>query len=351
METLNLEMHINKYNYSYGRNKRRRKRKKEGILRIILLLSAIILFSFVIFHFLFKNNISDKYNTQKYISDLDSFNTSRLYAKAFASDISIYDGTDFDFDYLDAYSGLLSPNSGSNLIYNKNAFSKMNPASTTKIMTALLAIKYADLDALVEVGNEIIINEAGSSMAGLNIGDKIKLRDLIYGLMLPSGNDAANAIAVHVSGSIDAFVDLMNNEAKAIGATDTNFSNPSGLTDKMHYTSAYDLYLIFHEALKYPIFREVTATKDYIANYIDKDGNNISKAWANSNKYLSDSVKEPEGVIVFSGKTGTTKAAGSCLVIAALDNSDKEFISIILKADNRDELYENMTKLLIKIPQ
>ena len=118
----------------------------------------------------------------------------------------------------------------------------MNPASTTKIMTAILALKYGNLSDSVTVGNEVVITEPGASLAKIKPGDTLTMEQLVYGLMLPSGNDAANAIAIHMAGSIDAFVEMMNKEAKEIGAVDTHFVNANGLTNPDHYTSAYDLY-------------------------------------------------------------------------------------------------------------
>ena len=108
-----------------------------------------------------------------------------------------------------------------------------------------------NLDDMVTVPQESVITESGSSMAGVVPGDKLTLEQLLYGLLIPSGNDAANAIAVHMGGSIEGFVEMMNEEAARIGATGTHFANANGLTNEDHYMTAYDLYLMFHEALKY----------------------------------------------------------------------------------------------------
>src|SRR5699024_3631243 len=147
--------------------------------------------------------------------------------------------------------------SGGTALFQKNALQQMNPASTTKIMTALLALKYGNLSDLVTVTDAAVITETGSSMAGILPGDKLTLEQLLYGLMMPYGNDAANAIAVHIAGSVEAFADMMNEEAWRIGATGTHFVNANGLTAEGHYTTAYDLYLMFHEALGYETFRDI----------------------------------------------------------------------------------------------
>ncbi len=237
------------------------------------------------------------------------------------------------------------------VLYSKNAFERLYPASTTKIMTALLAVKYGNLEDMVTVTEDAVITEAGATLADLKPGDTLTMEQLLYGLMLPSGNDAGAAIAVHMSQSIENFAALMNEEAARLGATGTHFVNPHGLHDENHYTTAYDLYLIFNEALKYPKFREVTKTVAYTANYKDKDGGDVSKVWEGGNWYLTGKRQAPEGVTVFSGKTGTTQAAGCCLVMASRNGGESgdEYVSIVMKAKNRDNLYENMTNIISKI--
>ena len=167
--------------------------------------------------------------------------------------------------------------------------------------------------------------------------------------MIPSGNDAANAIAVHMSGSLESFAERMNEKARELGATHTHFKNPNGLTDPEHYTTAYDLYLIFNEALKLPKFREVIGADSYTASYRDADGNTVSKTWKVGNWYQNGEEKAPQGVTVLGGKTGTTQAAGYCLIMAERDESGREYISVVLKAENRQGLYDNMTNIITKI--
>ncbi len=148
------------------------------------------------------------------------------------------------------------------VVYAKNLYERLYPASTTKILTAYLALKYCDdLDAYVTVSENAAKQAADSSVCDLRAGDRVKLRDLLYGMMLRSGNDAAIAIAEHVSGSVEAFAELMNREAAAMGATQTHFVNPNGLPDANHYTTVYDMYLIFAKALENQMFSEIIAAK------------------------------------------------------------------------------------------
>ena len=222
-------------------------------------------------------------------------------------------------------------------------------ASITKVMTALVAIKNGDLNARVVVTDDAVITESGATLCGIEPGDTLTLEQLLYGLMLPSGNDAGAAIAVHIAGSIDKFADMMNQEAASLGATGTHFVNPHGLNDPDHYTTAYDLYLIFNEALKYPVFRQIVGTTSYTANYHDKDSQAVTKTWKGGNWFMTRERETPEGLTVFGGKTGTTNAAGYCLIMATRDQNDKEYISVILKSDSRPGLYDNMTNIISKI--
>ena len=238
---------------------------------------------------------------------------------------------------------------GSQTFYSKNVYEKLYPASTTKIMTALIAIKYGNLSDEVTVTSDAVITEAGATLSGIHPGDKLTLEQLLYGLMLPSGNDAGAAIAVHMGGSIEGFADMMNQEARAIGATGTHFTNPHGLHEEDHYTTAYDLYLIFHEALKYPKFREVTGSTAYAASYQSASGETISTTRKGGNWFMTGERETPEGLTVFGGKTGTTRAAGYCLVMGTRDASSDEYISVIMKAESRPGLYDNMANIISKI--
>lgn len=144
------------------------------------------------------------------------------------------------------------------VIFQKNPFERLYPASITKIMTALIVIRDGNLSDMVTVGPETVITETGASLAHINPGDTLTMEQLLYGLMLPSGNDAGAAIAVHMAGSTDAFAEKMNETAHALGAPIRILSIP-GLSNEDHYTTAYDLYLIFR-AMKYPEFQKIIGT-------------------------------------------------------------------------------------------
>ena len=256
--------------------------------------------------------------------------------------------TDLD-DAITAQAGALFDVTDSEVVYSKNIYDTMYPASITKVMTAIIAIEEGTLTDTVTANDDVVIREAGASMAGIKPGDTFTLEQLLYGLMIPSGNDAANAIADHIAGSTDAFVEKMNAKAKALGATHTHFVNANGLHSTEHYTTAYDLYLIFNEALKLPLFREIISAHSYTAEYTDANGNAKQQVWEVGNWYLKGDREAPEGVTVLGGKTGTTQAAGYCLIMASDGDDGKEYISVVLKSANRPSLYDNMTEIITKI--
>ena len=234
-------------------------------------------------------------------------------------------------------------------IYAKNVHEKLFPASTTKILTAYVALKYGNLEDVVTVTKENVALESDSSHCGLKAGDQISVKELLYGLMLKSANDAANALADYISGSTEKFAELMNEEAKLLGATNSNFVNAHGLHDENHYTTVYDLYLIFQNALNNETFREISGSTSYIANYYNASGSKVTVEWENTMQYFTRNKIAPEGVTVMAGKTGTTSKALSCLVLLSENEAREEFISIILKSRDRGVLYDEMNDLLEEI--
>ena len=233
------------------------------------------------------------------------------------------------------------------VLYAKNIYERLYPASTTKLMTALVALKNGDLDAQTTVSQEsVTFHESGVSTAKLKAGDVLTLRQLLYALLLPSANDAANVIAEQIAGSQDQFVAMMNAEAKEIGATGSHFVNANGLHDENHYTTAYDLYLIFQAAMQYDDFMEIIQQKEYTATYTASDGSAIEATWSSSNKFTSGAVTVPDGVQAVGGKTGTTTAARSCLVQLFTDAQGQRYVAIILGCKERGILYEEMQSFL-----
>lgn len=208
------------------------------------------------------------------------------------------------------------------VLYEKAPDKRMFPASTTKIMTFILAQKLGSPGSMVTVSANAA-NCEGSSLE-LSKGDRLSLRQLLYGLMLVSGNDAAEAVAEHISGSIPAFVRRMNAEAEAIGAHNTHFVNPHGLPDPRHYTTARDLALITAQALRIPEFINISGAKTATIRFANGKMQQIS----NTNKLLAGYPG------MNAGKTGYTEAAGDCLVAAA-KRGGVQLIVVVLDDDER----------------
>lgn len=231
-------------------------------------------------------------------------------------------------------------------LYAKNVNNQMNPASLTKVMTALVALKYGKPDDVYVASENVKITESGAVLCGLKPGDKMTLDQALHILLMYSANDVAILIAEGVGGSVDQFVALMNQEAQEIGATNCQFMNPNGLTEEGHYVTAYDLYLIFQEALKYNLFNEIIQMNSYSTVYMDANGADKSLEIENTNLYLRGVYEMPDNVTVVGGKTGTTSAAGHCLILLSRSSSGTPYISVILKDNSREQLYEDMSTLL-----
>ena len=207
-------------------------------------------------------------------------------------------------------------------LWSRNADDPRYPASTTKIMTALLLIENTRPTDIIIA--PVGIDKIGESSMNLKPGEQVSARDMLYAIMLRSANDGCVAIAHHISGSVPAFVELMNKRALEIGATNTTFNNPNGLNDNLHITTAEDLALIGREAMRYPEFREVVRTKKY---EITRSINQKDRMMVNRNKWLAkDSTAD--GI-----KTGYTRPAGLCYVGSATRNGYR-VITSILKSEN-----------------
>ena len=209
-------------------------------------------------------------------------------------------------DTCSAKSAILIEASSGDIIYEKNAHEKMPMASTTKIMTAIVALEHGNLNDTVTVSNESCGVE-GSSIY-LTPGETLTLEDLLYALMLESANDAAAAIAYHISGGIEEFANMMNDTAERIGVNNTHFTNPHGLDNEAHYTTASDLARITAYALKNEDFRKIVST---YKKQIPLRGDEGVRVLLNHNKLLRISDD------VIGVKTGFTKHSGRCLVSAA----------------------------------
>lgn len=321
-----------------NKKRRRRKKRKTGLFLVVILFIGILLGGF-----LWKQKQvevaayeSNQYSSSIYQASLKvdelCVTSDNISSDKFQTEDEFHAIALFQID-------------NAEVKYAKDIHEKLYPASTTKILTVYLALKYGNLEDTVTVSENAVGVPLDSSRAGLRTGDQLTLEALLYSLMLPSGNDSAVAIAEHISGSVEDFIKLMNTEAVKLGATNSNFINPHGYHDENHYTTAYDLYLIFNECVKYDKFNEIVSSSEYHTKITQKNGTYREVTWKQSNQYVNGSHEIPKNVSVIGGKTGTTDEAGACLILYSKKN-DSPYISIIMGADSKAILYDNMSELI-----
>lgn len=232
-------------------------------------------------------------------------------------------------------SAIIVEQSTGKILYEKNAYEKMYPASTTKILTAILVLENCNLNDMATVSHNAVYSlPSGYVVAPLMEGEKMSINDLMYALMVKSSNDAAIVLAEHVGGSVEGFSDMMNKKATDIGCQNTHFINPNGMHDDNHYTTAYDLYLMADYAMKNELFRKYVSTIKYTLPTTNKYQNN-DRICLTTNEFLKkDSRYYNSDVIGI--KTGTTTEAKNCLVSSAYKNG-VQLISVVLHGDKTNQ--------------
>mgnify|MGYP005771746261 FL=1 len=233
---------------------------------------------------------------------------------------------------LNARIALIYDRASGRIIYEKNGNKQTPMASTTKILTSIVILENADLKETVTIGSKAA--GTGGSRLGLKKNDKITVNDLLYGLMLRSGNDAAVALALHVGGSIEGFADMMNKKAEELGLTNSHFVVPHGLDNEGHYTTAYELAKMADYALNIPKFKEIVSSKSATI-YI----NGYPKAINNTNNLLG-SVSGVYGV-----KTGFTNGAGRCLV-SSCKRGELDIITVVIGANTNNQRTADTKELI-----
>lgn len=242
---------------------------------------------------------------------------------------------------LQADSGIVMDASSGAVLFGKNIHQTYYPASITKILTALIVIENCSLDETVTFSHNAVYNvEAGSSSAGLDEGDQLSVRDCLYALMLKSANEAANALAEHVAGTIEDFAVMMNEKAASLGCTDSHFANPSGLNDENHYVSAYDMALISRAALENETFVTIDSTLYYDLP-VTKRNPDGARIYPGHKMLKKNQAEYYEGV--FGGKTGYTSLAGNTLVTFAR-RGNMTLITVVL---NGHQTHYDDTKSLL----
>jgi D-alanyl-D-alanine carboxypeptidase len=336
--------------------RRRLKKRKKKIRMTVFLLFLLILLvgggGFFIYHMLDNSfeTLNESFDVVEEFTD-PLISGSHQRASMFAASLCVLDE---DVPLASAslestQAGLLFDLSSKEVLYAQGAFERVYPASITKIMTAMLALKYGNMSDLVTITQENVTLEEGSQVCGFYAGDQLTMEQLLNCLLVYSGNDAASAIAEHIGGTAENFVAMMNDYAAELGCTGTHFTNPHGLQDENHYTTPYDIYLMLKEALNYPDFTAITQQSDYTVTYTRYDGTEMSTYLAATDHYLTGEATAPKNVTVLGGKTGTTSLAGNCLALLCQDAYGKPYCAIVMGAATKDLLYVQMNSLLQNI--
>lgn len=238
-------------------------------------------------------------------------------------------------DFVDAGQAILIDVTNNTVLASKNPAERVYPASVTKIMTLLVGVEHIrDYTATVAMPYEILddLFAQQATVAGFSAGEKVNMTDMLYGVILPSGADATWGVAYHVAGSEEAFVELMNQKAAAIGMKNTHFVNSSGLHDRNHYTTAEDMALLMREAMKNPLCRKVLGTYQYTTASTPEHPEGILLT---STMYSRMKGDEPEVATVLGGKTGYTAQAGHTMVSFAKGNNGHEYVFASMGGSNR----------------
>lgn len=250
---------------------------------------------------------------------------------------------------VDAKAALLVDMDTDYIMYEQNAYEKVYPASTTKIVTAVLVLDAIEagtlsLDQIITAGDTAWQGlDSSSSNQNIQVGEEMSVEDLLYCLMVASANEAANILAVAIAGSIENFVAMMNNRVAALGCTGTHFTNPDGMPNDDHYTTAYDLYLIAKDAMQYELFRTIVSTAEYYVPPTNMTSN--QRHFFNTNGLLSNKKYSGYYYEYCTGiKTGSTDAAGYCLVASA-EKEGQTLISVVMGCENPKDESGNVDRI------
>ncbi len=285
---------------------------------------------------------------EEYFSRQEGVRTYAL--SGMAEDLAVIapeDQTDPDYDSHD-YADLLVNDTSNEVLATYRCFEKVYPASTTKIMTALLVLEHGNFDDTITLDHNIVMSDDEAVVSTLSMGDTVTVDEVFHTMLIKSANDCAVILAEYIAGSEKKFARMMNDKARELGATHTHFVNSNGLHDDDHYTTAYDMYLIFKAAASYDKFVNTISMKSYQMTYQNAQGQTVSEYMQSTNHYLQNEYSPPEGVVMFGGKTGTTSLAGSCLILMTENQKKERFFSIVLGAKEKEDLYRSMNELLEK---
>lgn len=298
----------------------------------------------------------NKYNTKQPLSISSTVNLPIVRPSGLANENVVipYDAYVYDDPESEYEAGLLINETKHSVVSAMNPHKRIYPASMTKILTGIVVMEAIEsgqisLSDTVVVGKEIEFNEDNVAVLGLTTGDYITINELLHGLLISSYNDCAVLLARYISGSVSEFTELMNAKAAELGATNSHFVNPHGLHDNNHYTTSYDLYLIFKEFLTKDILVQIDSNSTYDLTMYREDEKLVIPL-TTTNAFLSNSFEMPTGYSITGWKTGTTEKAGSCIILEFVDNeTDERFICLVSNASDHEILYQNVEDMLKEI--
>ncbi|NLJ89507.1 MAG: D-alanyl-D-alanine carboxypeptidase [Clostridiales bacterium] len=246
-----------------------------------------------------------------------------------------------DFPTISADAAIVMEAETGSILYGKNIHNKYYPASITKILTTLIALENSSMNEIVTFSRDAVFNvDLDSSRIGIDVGEELSMEQALYGIMLESANEVSYAVAEHVGGDINTFIDMMNQKARSLGANNSNFMNPHGLPDENHYTTPYDMALISKAAIQNNEFREITNSRTYVIppTNIQEE----TRYLANHHKFIKKDIHY-DGAI--GGKTGWTRASMYTLVTFA-KRDGMTLISVIMSCPNAKDQYKDTANLL-----
>jgi len=298
----------------------------------------------------------NRYNVNEPLSISSTVNLPIVRPSGLANENVVipYDSYVYDTPDLEYEAGLLINETKHSVVCAMNPHKRIYPASMTKILTGIVVMEAVErgqisLNDTVVVGKAIEFNEDNVAVLGLTTGDYITVNELLHGLLISSYNDCAVLLARYISGSVSEFVDLMNAKAAELGATNSHFVNPHGLHDNNHYTTPYDLYLIFKEFLTKDTLMQIDSNSMYDLT-MHRDSEKMIIPLMATNAFLSNSFDMPTGYSITGWKTGTTEKAGSCIILEFVDDeTDERFICLVSNAADHEALYQNVEDMLKEI--
>ena len=322
----------------------------KNILRYLCIIFCIVGIYAILINF--KNNIDSPYPvvTQMELTANETMQPVESLELTSGNTIVDYGEEVNSHLFPDCYYALFVDDTDNQIYAAKNVHNRMYPASMTKIMTAIVVTEQIEngsisLEDVVTVQTTFDLSYEDVLPTEVIAGCQITVKDLLYGLMIESNNYFALILAEYVAGDVASFCDMMNKKAYDIGATNTHFTNPHGLDEPEHYSSAYDIYLIIKEAHEHSILRTIATFETYTYTYVNNIGLTVSEDIEASNLFYNGYVELPATYNIEAWKTGTTSGAGHCLVMY-LTKNDKTYIAIASTSESKAVLYDTMVELM-----